>query len=387
MQHDGRTTICFPFVGDTVGGSHLSVRGLIDGLDPARFRVIIVPQCPDGAIARLFADAERIAGPRLPGQHFAPGERFNPVKMARAFSAIVPQIRFLRRYRVDIVHTNDGATHASWGLPARLSGARLLWHHRGDPDALGLRTVAPVLANRVLAVSGFSMPPPGLWSAARKAEVLHSPFDVNVRVDRTAARAQLLCELGLPDDTLLLGYFGSFIARKRPFLFADGIARLQMLLPDRPVAGVMFGTADDAAVGQALERRIAQPDVGGSIRLMGYRTPGAFWIAACDQLVVPAIQEPFGRTLVEAMLVGTPVVAARSGGNPEALRDGALGLLVEPEDADALAKGCAWLARNPLDAGQFVLRAQADAHGRFGEARHRARVSEIYDELVGRRAA
>jgi glycosyltransferase involved in cell wall biosynthesis len=75
------------------------------------------------------------------------------------------------------------------------------------------------------------------------------------------------------------------------------------------------------------------------VKLMGYRSPGPFWIAACDQLVVPAVGEPFGRTLVEAMLVGTPVVAARSGGNMEAL-EGGMGLLVEPDDGAGGAGRC-----------------------------------------------
>src|SRR3546814_18022838 len=73
---------------------------------------------------------------------------------------------------------------------------------------------------------------------------------------------------------------------------------------------------------------------------MGWRTPGVRWIAACDMLMVPAIDEPFGRTLIEAMLVGTPIVATRSGGNIDALRDGDIGQLVQPESASALDAAC-----------------------------------------------
>ena len=136
----------------------------------------------------------------------------------------------------------------------------------------------------------------------------------------------------------------------------------------------------------ALERRIVELDGVGAVRLMGYRTPGAFWIGACDQLVVPAVGEPFGRTLVEAMLVGTPIVAARSGGNIEALRDGRLGLLVAPDDAEALALGCAQLVTEPAATRARALFAQNDARQRFGAEDHCTRVSQIYAELVGRAA-
>src|SRR3546814_1274333 len=116
------------------------------------------------------------------------------------------------------------------------------------------------------------------------------------------------------------------------------VARLAEMSP-RPVMGLMFGEARVPAMDIALRRRIAEKGVEDRVKPMGYRTPGPFWIAACDRLVVPAVGEPFGRTLVEAMLVGTPIVAARSGGNIEAL-EGGIGLLVEPDDAGALARAC-----------------------------------------------
>src|SRR3546814_19247483 len=78
--------------------------------------------------------------------------------------------------------------------------------------------------------------------------------------------------------------------------------------------------------------------LGEHVRLMGWRTPGVRWIAACDMLMVPAIDEPFGRTLIVDMLVGTPIVATRTGGIIEALRDGDLGQLVQTESDSVLAE-------------------------------------------------
>ena len=50
--------------------------------------------------------------------------------------------------------------------------------------------------------------------------------------------------------------------------------------------------------------------------------------------MVTARGEPFGRTLIEAMHLGTPVIATRHGGNPEAIEDGRNGFLVDPDDPD-----------------------------------------------------
>src|SRR3546814_1935434 len=49
----------------------------------------------------------------------------------------------------------------------------------------------------------------------------------------------------------------------------------------------------------ALEKKVQMLKLGEHVRFMGWRTPGVRWIAACDMLMVPAIDEPFGRTLIE----------------------------------------------------------------------------------------
>src|SRR3546814_20293179 len=49
-------TICFPFTGDAIGGSHISVLGLIRNLDRSRYRPLILPQRPDGAVAALVRE-------------------------------------------------------------------------------------------------------------------------------------------------------------------------------------------------------------------------------------------------------------------------------------------------------------------------------------------
>jgi glycosyltransferase involved in cell wall biosynthesis len=379
IVRDGRRLrLCFPFSGDTVGGSHISVKGLLSRLDPDRYQVVVVPEVPAGRISRLFADHEQLHDPGSTDL-FVPGEAFNARKFARTMLGLWPRVRFLRRHRIDIVHVNDGRTNANWALAARLAGAKLVWHHRGDPDALGLRFLAPLLANQVLAVSSFALPAPGRWSARNKAAVVHSPFDTQVRVDRAKAREELVRELEVSPDTMILGFFGSFVPRKRPLLFVDMIAELRERL-DRPVIGVMFGEAVAPAMDLDLRRRIDHKRLRDRVKLMGYRTPGSIWIAACDQLVVPAVREPFGRTLVEAMLVGTPIVAARSGGNIEALR-GDIGVLVAPDDAVALAEGCMGLIRDPVAAAAMARRAQADARLRFSDAAHSRSVAEIYERL------
>jgi Glycosyltransferase len=372
-------TVCYPFSGDALGGSHVSVLGMMELLDPRQFRTIVVPEFPDGKIARHFHAFEQMIDPGNPPS-YVPGEAFTAAKFLRGALGTPARVRFLREHRVDIVHLNDGRSCANWAVAARLAGCRVLWHHRGNPDSLGLRFAAPLLAHRVACVSRFALPRPGAWSSASRAEVIHSPFDTDITVDRAEARRALLQDLGMPEDTFLVGYFGAFVPRKRPEIFVDTIAALDARL-DRPVAGVMFGEARTPEMSARLDARIAECAAPTALRRMGYRSPGAFWIAACDVLLVPAVEEPFGRTLIEAMLVGTPVVAARSGGNIEALADGA-GVLVPVDDPASMAEACARLAQAPDEAEALALHACRQAKELYGADRHVESVIALYRKLA-----
>ncbi len=74
----------------------------------------------------------------------------------------------------------------------------------------------------------------------------------------------------------------------------------------------------------------------------------------------PSLYEPLGIVNLEAMACGTAVVASRVGGIPEVVNDGGTGLLVPPDDPDALAGALNTLLRNPGRAG---------AMGRLGRER------------------
>ena len=76
------------------------------------------------------------------------------------------------------------------------------------------------------------------------------------------------------------------------------------------------------------------------------------YYAASDALVLPSkdMSEGFGLTLLEANASGKPVIASRVGGIPDVVRDGYNGILVPPNDPNALAAGIRGLMMNPENA-------------------------------------
>jgi glycosyltransferase involved in cell wall biosynthesis len=95
------------------------------------------------------------------------------------------------------------------------------------------------------------------------------------------------------------------------------------------------------------------------------------WIARADVVCGPSLVEPFGQALLEALACGRPVVATRIGGPPEFVPPGA-GVLVDPEDEDALTDALRTAAA--LSVPNEAARAAAEAHDVRLQA---ARVEEI----------
>jgi glycosyltransferase involved in cell wall biosynthesis len=372
--------VAFPFVGRFVGGSHLSATKLIQSLDRRRYQPVVVLHQPESPLADMLHKAG-IAFEPAPSARYLDGASV----WQDAGFVLCQTLRFARYLRAraaQIVHTNDGFSHATWALPTRLAGARLLWHHRKDPDARGLRYLARWAADRVVAVSQFASPKPGLFSPARKSTVVHSPFDTDAPVvDRASARRRLLEELGCGPATRVVGFFGNLMARKRPLLFVDIIAEMRARAPHLALAAPMFG-ADREDLTQAVLDRAHARGVADCIHIMGFRYPPERWLAGCEVLLVPAVDEPFGRTLIEAMLLGTVVIAARSGGNPEAIRDGVTGCLVPPDDAAAFAERTLGVLAAPPVMAAVADAARREALGRFGLRQHAEAIMRLYDAML-----
>ncbi|GEC41565.1 hypothetical protein EME01_56370 [Sinorhizobium meliloti] len=217
---------------------------------------------------------------------------------------------------------------------------------------------------------------------------MHSPFDVTKMAgfEREEARNNVLAAIGCSPETKLLGYVGTLVDRKRPILFVEAVAALKRLSPETKVAGLFFGNALNG-LDEAAKSRAQALGVADCIHFMGFRYPGEPWIAGLDALLVTAVSEPLGRTLVEAMLLGTPVVAADSGGNPEVVEDGRTGMLVRADDPDEFARACLKLFSDAALRDRIVETARSEVRARFSFERHVHAITSVYEELTGGMAA
>ncbi|WP_206435257.1 glycosyltransferase family 4 protein [Sphingomonas koreensis] len=361
----------------------MSALKLVQSLDSTEFEPLVLLHSLEGPLLE-FIQSAGVRFELAPAVHvWRPGDPLALRQVARALPDALRMRAFLKQRDISLVHTNEGPMHATWTLPARLAGAGHIWHHRGNPRARALRLQAPLLASRVLCVSKFAAPKAGLWSAHRKSTAVYSPFDTSIaQIDRQAARTALDARLGIGPETVVLAFLGQFATRKRPLVFVETIAALRRMRPDLPLIALMLGEEFEPGIEAQIRARIEALGVGDLIRMMGFVRPVEPWLAACDMLVVPAVEEPFGRTLIEAMLVGTPVVAAASGGNIEAIRNRGTGILARVDDPDDLAAHILDLIDHPQLAETIAHRARQEALTKFSVEHHVKKVTAIYREVL-----
>jgi glycosyltransferase involved in cell wall biosynthesis len=111
------------------------------------------------------------------------------------------------------------------------------------------------------------------------------------------------------------------------------------------------------------------------------QTELARYMQQSDVLVFPSRKESFGMVLVESLACGTPVVATRSGG-PEDIVNEKVGVLVPPEDPEALADAIQRVLQRPEDFNRADLRTYALA--KFSWNRISKQYLELYQEAIAR---
>ena len=118
----------------------------------------------------------------------------------------------------------------------------------------------------------------------------------------------------------------------------------------------------------ALEALARQLGIADRVQFPGWRSDGAALLAGCGALACPSRHEPLGNVIAEAWSAGRPVVAAAAAGPRELIRPGEDGLLVPPEDAEALATSLGLVLQSPSLAARLAAAGRARWEAEFAEA-------------------
>lgn len=372
--------VVIPFRGDTLGGSHMSCLALIESLDRARYEPLIVLHTEDGPLA---AEIRRrgLEYTLLPVADIPLTKREMLRGFVRYAAACGKIVKFLRAQNIALVQTNDKAMRILWSVPCRLAGAKFVHFQRSPLLQMDWeQRITFRLCDYAIGISRYvtdTLPP-----FVRRKIFIDAPYDTDAPApDREACAAALREKTGTKSDAPIVGYVANLQPRKRPLFFADIAALVLKQRPDAVFAMIGRAYGDMEA---RLAERAKEPGLEGRLHYLGFSDDAPKFMAGCDVLVAPAVNEASGRALVEAMLAGTPVIAANSGGHGEYIEDRRSGFLVAPEDAQGFGDLVLFLLGSPGEGRHVANTARAMALERFGHARHAAAVMAVYDEVCRR---
>jgi glycosyltransferase involved in cell wall biosynthesis len=365
--------VAFPFVGDAIGGSHISAALLMAALPEHGFSPIAIVH-QDGPLLPFLGqrglDCMHVDLPCL-----RPGAAGIPAVLDIFIMA--PRLAaFLRENEFTLVHANDGRMITGWMPGARLAGCGTIAHRRTRWSPSRLSDIALSFAQKVIAISRYveTTLPQGL---REKSVVIANPFE-STAISRTDARKRVMTLEG--SDAPVVAFVGTLQRQKRPDIFLRAAAIIHRQRPD--IRFVLIGR--DGEEGDAARDLCNALDLDGVVTFAGFHTDAAEWLAGCDLLLAPAVEEGHGRALVEAMTAGVPVIAAASGGHLEIVDDGRTGLLVRPDEPEEMATAALSLLFDPGQASRVAVAARAAAVAKFSVPAHAEAVAKVYRELVRR---
>ena len=188
-----------------------------------------------------------------------------------------------------------------------------------------------------------------------------------------------------PDGVPRIGMVGNLDPRKNPPLLLEAAARVRRTLGRLRV--VLIGAFRDAAYESEVRAGIARLGLDDAVTTTGF-LPNPFpAVRTLDVLAHPARRDPFPLALLEGMALARPIVASAVGGIPEMIADGESGILVPPDDADALAQALGALLGDPARRERLGAAAHDRLTTRFSPERFAAGMFDVFEQAVadGRR--
>lgn len=373
-----------------IGGAEKSLVELIAHLDRSRYEPVIV-HAPGAEWLCYARDCGAGLHPGVPPSPLYETRRDEltggvVAAVGRASGALEPVVGLWREIGwlgPALVHTNSTKMHILAGMAARLQGLPVVWHMRDllvEPGARSLLARAARLVRpEVIAISE---------AVATQFDTMGCRVHVvpnGIPLDRFTPAPEpegLRGELGVPEDVPVVCVVGRLTPWKGHQVLLRAWRRVLERVSEARlvVVGEVAFWEDDYA--EDLRRLADELGIAHRVHWAGFREDVADILRMSDLLVLPSIDEPFGRVIIEAMATARPVVATASGGVPEIVEEGRTGLLVPPGQAEPLADAIVRVLMNEATARAMGEAGRRRALERFDVRRVAQQVQEVYEAIL-----
>ncbi|GAB6165776.1 hypothetical protein JCM19992_17760 [Thermostilla marina] len=372
-------------------GSPISGLMVVDSLRKQGYTVHTV-FAHDGALSEAYRERSTSVT-TIPHGQWLGGGAFHRQwrKLCRDRRAVRRFERLFREHKPSLVYVNN-LTGMAPAAAARRLGIPCIWHVRelfadegGEmhpPAILGKRYVRQMLArcaDHVVVVSRAVRDNVlGRGWNERPVTVLPNAVD-RCFFDESRSREEARRRLDLPVDARIVGVPGTLRPVKGHDFFLKAAKVIHRFKPDVRFAITGDGPQNYREMLQDLIRRYR---IAERVHFLGTVTDMPAFYRACDVVCVPSRSEPFGRTPVEAMAVGTPVVASKVGGLRETIRGGQTGLLVHFGEYNRLAQAIMLLLDREEVRRRLTANARREAEQRYTFEAYDLQICSVINKLT-----
>jgi glycosyltransferase involved in cell wall biosynthesis len=210
-------------------------------------------------------------------------------------------------------------------------------------------------------------------------EVVYNGFDPkNYQSDESEIN-KLQQELGL-QGKFVIGHFSRLAPWKGQHILIDALAKCPQEVTAILVGDALFGEQDYV---KQLHQQVANLELENRVKFLGFRSDIPQLMAGCDLVAHTSTSpEPFGRVIVEAMLCGKPIVAAKAGGVMELLEHGLNGFLVTPGKPQELAQVIITCLHETEITATIANNARTTASRRFDVAIINQQIAQLLSHII-----
>jgi len=362
--------------GDITGGGQISLLNLLKNMDRNKFMPLVV--CPSQG---TLVDTLRNIGVEVA---IIKIKSLKKLYLISFISSMIKLFRIIKRVRIDLIHSNSGATMITTYslLAARMKKLPFIWHVRVI-DSAGLidRLLVPLTTKMIVISNAVGTRFNWFKRKSDKVITVYNGVDLeefNVGVKGNKIREEFALDPGIP----LVGIVGRLDPWKGHEYFLEAAAQVMKEIPEAKF--LIVGEDIDQNKKQEIKlRNLAEKlRLTNNIIFAGQRNDIPEIMSSLDIFVLSSLREHFGRVIIEAMGCGKPVIATNAGGVPEIVKDGCTGILVPPQNSDALARAIIDLAKDKKKVELMGERARKTAEKLFSIEANVKKIEQVYERLL-----
>lgn len=301
----------------------------------------------------------------------------------------------LKSDSIDILHTHDSRSNVLGWLSLRGASIPWItfahgwvnWKRTLSKDRLyaALEAMTVARAHHVIVASAH-MRSDLLRRGIPESRITRIPYGIDThRFSPGPPDPRVRAELGIPEDTFLVGTIGRIHPWKGHQYLVDAVPRI---LAHRPHAHFLLvgdiAFESHRPFKENLEARVKSLGLRERFIFAGTRMDTPRLLRTMDLFVLPSIREPFGIVMLEAQACGRPVIGTRVDGVPETVEEGATALLVKPANPAALTEAVAALMGDRVKCAAMGIAGRKHVEDNFSVPAMVCKTQELYENVYAR---